>query len=321
MNSQHKPFKWLNLTPGLDMSESWGWVSRSYTRREVYTTTLSSNTTFYGLFTPQLGRVKAIRHILKPGISVSSAVSVDGRGGMGGFEQFGKVTGPNGSVGLRLGNIFQVKTERNRKEQKFDLATFDLSTNYRLGGIGQHWSGLSSSLTIKPDRRFDVRLTSTHDLYHTIPSLKQISIVSTLSLSGTLAGTDTTGGEETGGYDTGFLSIRSMTPEKTWRVNITHNYALTRGSYGRTTSWIRGTCGMNPMRKWRIDYDFDYNLHPDLREPKVTSQTLTIYRDLHDWDAVFTWTPSGYRKGYYFRIAFKEFPQIKFERKGGVSRF
>jgi hypothetical protein len=62
-------------------------------------------------------------------------------------------------------------------------------------------------------------------------------------------------------------------------------------------------------------------MNPNRREPLVTSQTLTLYRDLHDWDAVFTWTPSGFRKGYYFRIAFKEFPQIKFERKGGVSRF
>ncbi|MBI4531099.1 MAG: LPS-assembly protein LptD [Candidatus Latescibacteria bacterium] len=321
LNSQHKLFNWLNVTPGFDLSESWRRVGGVYNRQETYTTTLSSNATFYGLFNTQAGRIKAIRHVVKPGLSVSSTVSVNERGGSGGLGHLGEVTGPNGSVSLRLGNILQVKTERDGKERKLDLTTLDLSTHYRLGGTGRHWSDLSSAFTIKPDRRFDVRLSAGYDLYHPdgtfriIPYVEQISIVSTLAFSGAVSGADTTG------YDTGFSSPTSMTSEKTWRVNITHNYSLTRGTYGRTTSWIRGTFGFNPTRAWRINYDFNFNMNPDRREPLVTSQTLTLYRDLHDWDAVFTWTPSGFRQGYYVRIAFKEFPQIKFERKGGVSRF
>lgn len=326
VSSQHKPYRWLNLTPSLDLSESWARLMGGYSRRESYSAALSSSSTFYGVFSPPMGPVKALRHVVKPSVSVSSSVSVAERDGRSGFADFGSVGSPSGSVALRLGNILQAKTVQNGKERKADIASFDLSSNYRIGGEGRHWSDISSTFAVKPDRRFDVRLVGSHTVYDKdgrllpLPHLARISSVTTLSLSGDLQVADTTVSDQAP-RGLGYLAGGSISGDRTWRISITHNYSLVRGVIDGTDSWLRGSVALTPLGGWRAAYDFNLNLDRSRGEPRITSQTMSFYRDLHDWDADFSWTPSGYRKGYYFRIAFKEFPQIKFERKGGTSRF
>jgi hypothetical protein len=57
----------------------------------------------------------------------------------------------------------------------------------------------------------------------------------------------------------------------------------------------------------------------DLREKRIVDQRYTIYRDLHCWEMQFFWTPTGFSKGFYFRLGIKAplLQDIKLERRGG----
>ena len=66
-----------------------------------------------------------------------------------------------------------------------------------------------------------------------------------------------------------------------------------------------------------MDYAVNFDLLPTRR---IVAQSLSLYRDLHCWEARFAWYPNGFNKGFYFKINIKEIPQIKFEhRQGGFG--
>lgn len=67
----------------------------------------------------------------------------------------------------------------------------------------------------------------------------------------------------------------------------------------------------------RYEISFDYNY--DLERREVRNVGVSVTRDLHCWDASFTWSPTGYRQGYFLRIGLKS-PQlrdVKIERQRG----
>ncbi|MDE0462044.1 MAG: hypothetical protein OXH93_06540, partial [Caldilineaceae bacterium] len=67
----------------------------------------------------------------------------------------------------------------------------------------------------------------------------------------------------------------------------------------------------------RIDYSINIDVLPDA---KISAQSLSLYRDLHCWEARFSWYPAGFNKGFFFKINIKDIPQIKFEhRRGGFG--
>ena len=70
-------------------------------------------------------------------------------------------------------------------------------------------------------------------------------------------------------------------------------------------------------RHWKISYKARF----DMVKHDIISQDLTIYRDLHCWEARIVWTPTGYYKRFYFRINIKSamLQEIKFERGSGRS--
>ena len=71
----------------------------------------------------------------------------------------------------------------------------------------------------------------------------------------------------------------------------------------------------NPTINWRIDYSIGADLAPRL---DLTAQTFSIYRDLHEWEAQVSWTPTGFNRGTYLRLNLKEIPQFKIERRTGA---
>jgi hypothetical protein len=68
-------------------------------------------------------------------------------------------------------------------------------------------------------------------------------------------------------------------------------------------------------RNWRVGL----YAHFDLREKIIVDQRYTIYRDLHCWEMQFFWTPTGFSKGFYFRLGIKAplLKDIKVEKRGG----
>jgi hypothetical protein len=83
------------------------------------------------------------------------------------------------------------------------------------------------------------------------------------------------------------------------------------------TYWVRSSLEFNLSRNWKVSYDTQI----DLKLKKPVSQDISLFRDLHCWEAQILWTPTGYNKRFYFRINIKSpmLKELKFE-KGTGSR-
>jgi hypothetical protein len=55
-------------------------------------------------------------------------------------------------------------------------------------------------------------------------------------------------------------------------------------------------------------------MYYDLERDEMTSWTVRVDRDLHCWQANFSWVISGPRAGYYFNIHAKGIPGLKYEK-------
>lgn len=71
-------------------------------------------------------------------------------------------------------------------------------------------------------------------------------------------------------------------------------------------------------KNWKLSYV----AHLDLETRQIVNQSITVYRDLHCWEAMITWRPSGIGgKSYYLRINVKapQLRDLKYEQRGGRS--
>ena len=107
-------------------------------------------------------------------------------------------------------------------------------------------------------------------------------------------------------------------------INFTHDYRISRsiktgpGKYDyRETHTIRPTISFSPTKKFSINYDFYY----DIKNKSLNSHRIVVRRDLHCWEANLSWVPSGIREGFYFKVNIRDLPDVKIEKRRGVSRF
>lgn len=356
---------WFNLSPDMDYQENWynnyrvrdttstgDWRQvNKPTRQGVFSTSLSVNTTIYGLFRPEVGNLKAIRHVVKPSFSFNFSLKYKNLDRLYSFGGLGGFSGSQKRLNVTVGNIFQIKTEKEKKENKFDLAYLDFSTAYDFEAKIAKLSPLSTSFSIKPPGKLDIRLTSSHNFYDTkgklrqFPKLEDLTVTTSFQFSGrgrkteqeelpsgeTRPGTEipqdigpdystsrldrsgTTVGEY--GFDTAGQGLAGRS--ELWRVSLSHHYSLSRSLNSSKTSWLRGSADLSPTKYWRLSYSFNY----DMKDWHMTTQDLSVYRDLHCWEARMNWTPSGLRKGYYFVMNIKALPDIKVEKSKGAGGF
>jgi lipopolysaccharide export system protein LptA len=346
MSSQQQAFGWLNVTPGVTVNQR---LSRNDqgapTRQEGYAASASMGTTLYGLFRARVGRLRAVRHVVRPSLSFSFSQDATVQGGTFGFGGRRRAGDPRRTLAMGLGNTFQVKTEVDGKERRSDLATVDLFTNHDFEARGRGWSPLTLSAALKPDRRFDVRLNASADLYDGAgrftplrPHLNSLNVTSILRLEGRRKGEDRESqvsslrsqvagpGPGSGLYDPGFGFERDLYADvgdsrQPWQVSLTHYHTLTRFSGGSSkTSVLKLGAAFNLTGGWRVDYSINGNLAPDrrLRESHITAQTVSVYRSLHEWELRVSWSPTGFNKGAYFKLNLKDIPQFKIERRSGA---
>ena len=342
VSSQQQAFGWLNLTPEVTASQRLSHNDQALPSRvEDYTASTSMGATLYGLFPAHIGRLRAVRHVVRPGLAFRFSQSAATQGGTFGFGGTRQADDPRQALSMSLGNTFQVKTETDGKERRSDFATLDLSTAYDLESKGPGWSPLTLSAAVKPDRRLDVRLNATADLYDRAgrftlirPHLNNLNVTSILRLVGRREARGGRHEEEEsresrvqgpGFYDPAFGFERDLYADvadarQPWQVSLTHYHTLTRfrfsgGETSSTTSVIKLGAAVNPTEGWRFDYSINAGLTP---KRQITAQTLSIYRSLHEWEARFSWTPTGFNRGAYFKLNLKDIPQFKIERRTGA---
>jgi hypothetical protein len=104
-----------------------------------------------------------------------------------------------------------------------------------------------------------------------------------------------------------------------WNLSGSLSYTEDLGNPNlpRKTFWIRSSLDFNLTKNWKVSYDTQV----DLQLKKAVSQDISLFRDLHCWEAQVLWTPTGYNKRIYFRINIKSpmLKELKYE-KGTGSR-
>jgi len=190
-----KIFGWLRLSHGLSISEDWFGQAKEYYvdpatgairsrerrgffARHTFSYNATLNTKLYGLFTPNVGPVEAVRHVVTPTLTLQYMPDFsDPRWGY--YQTLRDTTGrevrydrfvatPRGgyqSVRFGVRNLFQAKVLQGEKEKKLDLFSLDLSTGYNFRAKGRKLSDLRSHLRTLFLRTVNLSLDATHSFY------------------------------------------------------------------------------------------------------------------------------------------------------------
>lgn len=281
---------------------------------------IAASTKLYGLWRPPFGRIEAVRHVVSP--QVSFGYTPDwfvrgwdfrvghfsaGDGAAYGSSGFGSVYAKSRRVSMSVGNVFQVKLRKGDTVIKNDnLANLTLSTGYdfeRKEKNGDPWSPLGSTLTLSPGRGLSWSLTTTHDPNRSMGFVSSTSTISARLEGGwarpTMRGRD---GETLGPF------------RGTWGIAATHSYSHRRG-YADEPQTLRVDLRLAPTRGW----DARASLNYDVTRGRAMNKSLSLVRDLHCWQAEFTWYQAANQWHYLFRAFVRAYPQslfVKHEERG-----
>ena len=100
--------------------------------------------------------------------------------------------------------------------------------------------------------------------------------------------------------------------EMPWNLNLTYNYNYSNRGKVSERSNIGADLSFNLTKKWKFTCRGSY----DVTNKKINAPQVTIYRELHAWEANLVWTPIGTYKGFRFEIRLKapEFRDLKISK-------
>ncbi len=193
-------FKHFSFSPGLRYAEEWFNEARKFTgldengdpeyaketgfySRRTFNLSVSGNTKFYGVFNPNMGRLKTIRHVVTPSISFSLRPDfselgwgyydtyIDSEGKEEKYDRFsnsifgGTPQSRSKSISFGVSNLFQIKTQNGEKEEKFDILNVSLRTSYNfaLPDGDKKLSNLSTSARIL--KFIPLNMSASHSFY------------------------------------------------------------------------------------------------------------------------------------------------------------
>lgn len=351
LSSSQKFMGWLSANPSFSLNERFvaSNDSISHKRSDNISARLSLNTKIYGTFKPSIGSLVGLRHVISPSISYSYGKRRDYSGVHADvFYRFDKNDNDKGRISrmsFSLRNLLQAKTVHGDKENKFDIFRLNFSSGVDFEKDERPISPLRTTLDIEPLKPVEVRLTASHDFYHDddkfhlfSPYMNNMGITTTIGLSdkglGSRRGTSSkvSANKNLGkdDFETDIdedekredLSERSSTIP--FKLRFTHNYHIRKsikkapGKYKyREIHTIKPTLSFSPSRNFSIKYYMYY----DIKKKTLNSHSIIIKRDLHCWEANLSWVPSGIREGFYFIVNIKDLPDVKIEKRRGVSRF
>lgn len=195
MSSPKKFFGWLDLSQYINFNENWYDKTREYylnrttntiesrdkngfATRHTFQYSASANTKIYGMITPGIGKLLALRHVVTPRLSFSYQPDFSERF-WGYYQYLADTTGRiqkndrfrstpgygQKSVNFSVSNLFQAKIKSGEQEKKLDLFSFDLNSGYNFEVEQYRLSPLTSAVRANPASNFSLTLSTTHDFY------------------------------------------------------------------------------------------------------------------------------------------------------------
>ena len=341
---------YLRVSPSL--SATWALFGRDNLGRHnqaaaAWSFGVSAGNTLYGAYLFPVGPLAGLRHIIEPSANWGYSPELrqltyrdpaDSTGqtrpplypSVGGIGISGsKRSGLSLVVNQRVHARWKLGSRVIKQENILTLSTgtsCDFLVKPVVGQPTRRFASVVNSLRFRPWSRFETAASVSHDPYtrdRLSFSVRTDATLTGANLGG--AGDSTGNSQQTYGEFGNVLREGSSGGGKrtanapsgagtSWSTQITHAYSTSRGAPKPTQSLtLNLTLSFHPTQKWRCDG----SVYVDAREREVVSQSLSLQRDLHCWDLRFEHRSVGGRAEYFFRVAIRDLPDVKYER---VSR-
>ncbi len=326
LSDSRRVFGWINLAPRLSTSAvvfDHDVLGRKVVPAAVWSTGVSTGTTFYGTFAPRIGPLEGLRHVVTPNVSFSYApefksLTYADRAGVRrsrfeGFSGIGISGFRNASMSYSLDQRFQVKLKRGTDIVRLDnLVSWTTSGSYdflwRERGLLHPLSPISSTVNLQPPGTMNGSVQWTTDPYQARP-VRNMS---------TYAGLNLGSGPARSSNPELPLDSRPAEAEEqpgfrdAWTLGLAYSYA---GGYEGSKWADRQSANAVARYQFSPGWAADWSASYDLTFHALTTQRFSVQRDLHCWTAIFTRTFSlGGESEYYFRLGLKDQREIYFER-------
>ncbi|MDZ7344336.1 MAG: putative LPS assembly protein LptD, partial [candidate division KSB1 bacterium] len=262
------------------------------------------------------------------------------------------LSGKQASMTFSVANLFQIKTGPEDKPKKIDLFNLNFFTSHNFAAKEFRQGDLGANLFANPTRNISLNLTMSYSFYdydrttgQRINSLlyKKNGLFSgnylrltnlTAGASIRLQGKTAGGGSAAPPVTEAQKEVESWLPASPrdrftteqyftdtsvpWQANfsLSFNYSRSNPLFPIKTAQLSLTnADIQLTKNWRLGVAGQF----DLIEQKIVDQRYSIYRDLHCWEMQVFWTPSGIRRGFYFRLGIKAplLHDIQIEQRGG----
>ncbi len=353
LNYAGKAFGWLNLQPGFSAREAWymgDTAEEGFQRRLTWNSNLRASTKLYGLAEEPFGINASFRHVVEPSLTFSYAPDFTDLPDVP--NMFGANPGPQQRFAFQLGQIFQMKRLVGEEERKTDLARVTTGLSYNEQSSGRKLSDVTSSLVTNAGRVLNLQFSTVHSFYapgtdelqwtpvavsaRYRSSLRLDSATLARWFSRTPAETEAEAEEDVpeeaagqeqaaAGEDTPYGlptreasdltrpgADRARTGGRRWNLTVNHSYQWVKDRPEPTHS-LDGSLTVN-LPRWTLTTSARY----DVTGRELIRHTISIYRDLHCWEARLQVVTRGPGRGYWFVIAITDIPEIKYERRRTV---
>ena len=120
-----------------------------------------------------------------------------------------------------------------------------------------------------------------------------------------------------GAQDAANVPRPSTGSSSTWSVKFQYNYGETniRDNYRKTDSTFRASVALNfsLTPTTRVSYSQTY----DFVRAKTLNASIRLERKIHCWTGSLFWVPIGSNRGFGFRLAVTELPDIEIKKNAG----
>ncbi|MBN1149886.1 LPS-assembly protein LptD [candidate division WOR-3 bacterium] len=284
-----KVLGFFNFNPGLSMS---GTVKK-YDTANVYfysrswSTSMTLSTFIYGLTNWSAGSLQRIRHVLNPSVSyVYSPGTVYGSFGDTSYEYSSdaKVS----KLNLNLSQSLQLKWQNGENISRFELFSLGASTSYDFEKSVKNFSDISLSFDSRFSNKFSISCRWVYDPY----TLERIS--SSYYLTSFLSGN---------------IGKKYYYSDVDRQWSLTTSYSMTQDRLSKNQQvWF--TAGIHPTDNWKVTYSARW----DIEKNNMVNQSLSVYRDLHCWEAFFSWQKFNEAWSYSFTIRIKSIQDVRVMR-------
>ncbi len=350
IQTSFRVFKYLNVTPSLNYS---GKIYPNRIERKLkvtdygnsiendtiwgfnhvgeFRTNLNFNTRLYGMLNLNWGRLKKIRHVISPSMSLGYKPDFSEDGILWGdyydqdpldstriysyYENFLFGTASKDEqklISFSLGNNFEAKmlskdtTQTYKKVKLIDNLSFSQSYNFAKDSL--RLSYLTVSASMRPIQNTSISFSSSFDPYvlnEEGVNINKLELTENKKI-GRLTNANLTLNTSFSAKD--FNKKKEKKSLIDWRASVSYSFRYSKFFNVQKQEFDikitqNATVNFNiaPTPQWKVDVRTGY----DFNKSKITSTTFQLHRELHCWEMSLQVTPFGRMKSYMFRINVK----------------